>query len=54
VLSRRHASVYNEAIQAFREQWSVEEPEEANHSGAGGENTAPSGSPTDVQSDIDM
>ena len=27
VLSRRHASVYNEAIQAFREQWSVEEPE---------------------------
>jgi len=28
VLSKRHASVYNEAIQAFREQWSVEEPEE--------------------------
>lgn len=27
VLSRRHASVYNEAVQAFREQWSVEEPE---------------------------
>ena len=30
VLSRRHASVYNEAVQAFREQWSVEEPEESN------------------------
>lgn len=28
VLSRRHASVQNEAVQAFREQWSVEEPEE--------------------------
>jgi len=27
VLSRRHASVYNEAVQAFREQWSAEEPE---------------------------
>lgn len=27
VLSNRHASVYNEAIQAFRNQWSVEEPE---------------------------
>ena len=27
VLSRRHASIYNEAVQAFREQWSVEEPE---------------------------
>ncbi len=28
VLSNRHASVYNEAVQAFRNQWSVEEPEE--------------------------
>ncbi len=28
VLSKRHASVYNEALQAFREQWSVEEPEQ--------------------------
>lgn len=28
VLSHRHASVYNEAVQAFRNQWSVEEPEE--------------------------
>jgi hypothetical protein len=27
VLSNRHASVYNEAVQAFRNQWSVEEPE---------------------------
>lgn len=27
VLSRRHASVQNEALQAFRERWSVEEPE---------------------------
>lgn len=27
VLSKRHASVYNEAVQSFREQWSVEEPE---------------------------
>jgi hypothetical protein len=32
VLSKRHASVYNEAVQSFREQWSVEEPEESNHS----------------------
>ena len=29
VLSKRHASIYNEAVQAFREKWSVEEPEEA-------------------------
>lgn len=28
VLSRRHASVHGEALQAFREQWSVEEPED--------------------------
>jgi len=27
VLSHRHASIYNEAVQAFRNQWSVEEPE---------------------------
>ena len=27
LLSQRHASVYNEAVQAFRNQWSVEEPE---------------------------
>ena len=27
LLSQRHASVYNEAVQAFREQWSVVEPE---------------------------
>ena len=29
VISQRHSGVYNEAIQAFREQWSVEEPEES-------------------------
>jgi hypothetical protein len=28
LLSQRHASIYNEAIQAFREQWSVVEQEE--------------------------
>ncbi len=28
VLSNRHAGIYNEAVQAFRNQWSVEEPEE--------------------------
>jgi hypothetical protein len=28
VLSQRHASIQNEALQAFREKWSVEEPEE--------------------------
>ena len=27
VLSNRHAGIYNEAVQAFRNQWSVEEPE---------------------------
>lgn len=27
VLSNRHASIYNEAVQAFRNQWLVEEPE---------------------------
>lgn len=27
LLSNRHASVYNEALQAFREKWSVVEPE---------------------------
>lgn len=30
LLSNRHASVYNEALQAFREQWSVVEPEGEN------------------------
>ncbi|MGD9843416.1 MAG: hypothetical protein AB7F79_08880 [Steroidobacteraceae bacterium] len=28
MLSHRHASIYNEAVQAFRTQWSVEEPEQ--------------------------
>lgn len=28
MLSQRHASVHNEAVQAFREQWSVEEEPE--------------------------
>jgi hypothetical protein len=28
VLSNRHAHIYNEAVQAFRNQWSVEEPED--------------------------
>jgi hypothetical protein len=32
LLSQRHASVYNEAVQAFREQWSVVEPEEVDQS----------------------
>lgn len=27
VLSNRHAGIYNEAVQAFRNQWLVEEPE---------------------------
>ena len=27
LLSQRHAAIYNEAVQAFREQWSVVEPE---------------------------
>jgi hypothetical protein len=27
MLSQRHASIYNEAVQAFREQWSAAEPE---------------------------
>jgi len=40
VLSRRHASVYNEALQAFREQWSVEEPEAANDAAADGPHSA--------------
>jgi hypothetical protein len=31
VLSHRHASIYNEAVQAFRNQWSVEEPEQLDH-----------------------
>jgi hypothetical protein len=30
LLSNRHASVYNEALQAFREKWSVVEPEGEN------------------------
>ena len=28
VLSNRHAHIHNEAVQAFRNQWSVEEPEQ--------------------------
>jgi len=39
VLSKRHASVYSEALQAFREQWSVEEPE-AHESGHPGDGTS--------------
>jgi len=35
VLSRRHASIYNEAVQAFREQWSAEEPEEPSRDESG-------------------
>ncbi len=31
MLSERHASIYNEAVQAFREQWSVVEPEAKEH-----------------------
>ena len=27
LLSQRHAAIYNEAVQAFREKWSVVEPE---------------------------
>ena len=30
LLSQRHASIYNEAVQAFREQWSAVEQEEQN------------------------
>jgi hypothetical protein len=30
LLSSRHASVQSEALQAFRERWSVEEPEDDN------------------------
>jgi len=42
LLSQRHASVYNEAVQAFREQWSVVEPEEGgDHSGVGAQHAAP-------------
>jgi hypothetical protein len=32
LLSQRHASIYNEAVQAFREQWSAVEQEEQNES----------------------
>jgi hypothetical protein len=32
LLSQRHASIYNEAVQAFREQWSAAEQEEQNDS----------------------
>jgi len=35
LLSNRHASVYNEALQAFREKWSVVEPEGAEDRDAG-------------------
>jgi len=35
VLSRRHASIYNEAVQAFREQWSAEEAEEPSREASG-------------------
>ena len=38
MLSRRHASVYNEALQAFREQWSVVEPEGEEQRDSGFEN----------------
>jgi hypothetical protein len=32
LLSQRHASIYNEAVQAFREQWSAAEQEDQNDS----------------------
>jgi hypothetical protein len=35
VLSNRHAGIYNEALQAFRNQWSVEEPEQLDDSERG-------------------
>jgi hypothetical protein len=38
LLSQRHAAIYNEAVQAFREKWSVVEPEshEAERQAEGG------------------
>jgi hypothetical protein len=39
VLSVRHAGIHSEAVQAFREQWSAEEPEELPEEAA--QNTPP-------------
>ena len=44
VLSRRHANIQNEAVQAFRERWSVEEPEELNDESHGSKPSDPNGS----------
>jgi hypothetical protein len=52
VLSKRHASVYSEALQAFREQWSVEEAE-AHESGHPGDGTSSGSSQQDRQAEID-
>ena len=40
MLSHRHASIYQEAVQAFRNQWSVEEPEQLQDDETEGESGA--------------
>jgi len=52
VLSKRHAHIYNEAVQSFREQWSAEEPEEHHVSNSNESNTV-GDARRDVQSDFD-
>lgn len=56
MLSHRHASIYNEAVQAFRNQWSVEEPEQAQDDETEGESAidldASSSSDNDSEQEI--
>jgi hypothetical protein len=50
LLSQRHASVYNEAVQAFREQWSVVEPEaQDGQDSSGGSRASEEGTETFAQ-----
>lgn len=41
LLSQRHASIYNEAVQAFREQWSAAEQEQADEEARSREESQP-------------
>lgn len=52
LLSNRHASIYNEAVQAFRNQWSVEEPEQVADSDKQ-PGRSPAGIPSDTDNQVD-
>lgn len=54
MLSHRHASIYNEAVQAFRNQWSVEEPETLQDDETEGESAIDSDSSSSSDSELEQ